>query len=295
MGLLSFRTDSVSRNRNGISSQQGTFAIHFDALQFTSSESERFRGYRRDDFTMPEFLKIRYRLLQVRDSDDPMCHHEVQVFARALKTTPDMIDVFDLLHNPLTDLELKNTDMFLLGGSGDYSAAGEGEWLQRALDSLRLVHNSNKPTFASCWGFQAMARAMGGQVIHDLAHSELGTHQLSLTDEGKTDPVFSPLGDCFLAQMGHEDYVVELPPGAICLASSDRVQNQAFRFADAPIYCTQFHPELSKADLLVRLECYPKYVEKIARIPFAEFVETLRETKETEELLPRLVAQFFDD
>ena len=118
---------------------------------------------------------IRYLLLQVRNPDDPMRAHEIRSFARALQASPNQIGVFDLLSEALTAAHVSNVDMFLLGGSGHYSAAGDGPWLERALDSLRRVHNCGKPTFASCWGFQALARAMGGRVIHDLERAELGT------------------------------------------------------------------------------------------------------------------------
>ena len=68
-----------------------------------------------------------------------------------------------------------------------------------------------------------MARAMGGQVIHDADRAELGTRRLMLTDAGLNDPLLSPLGATFNAQTGHEDRVVTLPPGATLLASSDLV------------------------------------------------------------------------
>jgi GMP synthase (glutamine-hydrolysing) len=237
--------------------------------------------------------RIRYLLLQVRNEDDPMRHHEVRCFARVLGTQPDRIRVFDLLNFSLPAGEFAATDMFLLGGSGHYGAVEDAPWLDRALDSLRHVHAARKPTFASCWGFQALARALGGRVIKDPAHAEVGTHALRLTDAGKRDPVFGLLGDLFFGQMGHEDHVVELPPGAIRLASSDRVVNQAYCFSDAPIYCTQFHSELNCSDLLERVQAYPEYVERVAGIPPERFAELLRETPETEALLPRFVAHVF--
>jgi GMP synthase (glutamine-hydrolysing) len=81
-----------------------------------------------------------------------------------------------------------------------------------------------------------MARAMGGEVVHDLGRAEIGTNRLWLTDAGKNDPVFGPLSDVFFGQMGHEDIVTRLPPGAVLLAFSQRVQNQAYCFPDRPIF-----------------------------------------------------------
>lgn len=241
----------------------------------------------------PMFERIRYLLLQVRNPDDPMRENEVRAFARALRTSEDRIRVFDLLSGRLSKADFERTDMFLLGGSGHYSAADEGEWLERALDSLRDAHALGRPTFASCWGFQAMARAMGGRVIHDPERAEVGTRALFLTEAGRSDPVFGPLGDTFHGQMGHQDCVVELPPGATRLAFSERVENQAYRFDGLPIYCTQFHPELRCEDLWERVRTYPEYIEKFAGLPVERFGEMIHECPETEQLLPRFVQQVF--
>ncbi len=232
---------------------------------------------------------LQYLLLQIRNPDDPMRAHEISSFARVLRVPEEQIHVFDLLSKRLLPANHATTNMFLIGGSGHYSAAGEGEWLDRALDSLREVYDSRKPTFASCWGFQAMARAMGGKVIHDLEQAEIGTHHLHLTSAGLDDPLFRPLGETFLAQMGHEDVVIELPPDAVLLASSNRVKNQAYKFVDRLIYCTQFHPELNCDDLLQRVQIYPEYIEKIAGMPVDRFSELLQETPKTEQLLRRFV------
>jgi GMP synthase (glutamine-hydrolysing) len=237
--------------------------------------------------------RLRYLLLQVRNPDDPMRGHEVRSFCRALAAQPEQISVFDLLSGRLPPERLADCDVVLLGGSGHYSVTEEGPWLERALESMRAVHASGTPTFASCWGFQAMARAMGGRVVKDLAHAEVGTHWLKLTDAGRDDPLFGPLGDEFQGQMGHEDHVIELPPGATLLASSGLVKNQAYRFDDRPIYCTQFHPELNCADLMLRVQTYPEYVERIAGLPSERFPELLSETPQTEQLLKRFVQLVF--
>jgi GMP synthase (glutamine-hydrolysing) len=232
---------------------------------------------------------VRYLLLQVRNPSDPMRRHEVNCFSRALQCDVDQIGVLDLISGVPSRTTLDLVDVVLLGGSGDYSVAEGGSWLAAALESMRELYDWNKPTFASCWGFQAMARALGGKVVTDLSRAELGTHDLWLTDAGRRDPVFSHLGRAFLAQMGHQDIVTELPPGAVRLASSERVVNQAFCFPTKPIYCTQFHPELRREDLLQRLEAYPQYVECIAGVTAEEFAAHCQDTPACEALLPRFV------
>jgi len=233
----------------------------------------------------------RILLLQVRNRHDPMREHEVASFARVLGVGVDRVGVLDLLAEGLDEARARAFDLLLLGGSGDYSAAAEGAWLERALDTLRRVHASGTPVFASCWGFQALSRAMGGRVLRDPARAEVGTLELTLTGAGALDPVFAPLGRTFEAQMGHEDVVVELPPRATLLASSAKVENQAFRFDDAPVYCTQFHPELRASDVVLRLRAYPRYVERLAGDPARPLTESLRETPQTEGILARFVEQ----
>ena len=183
---------------------------------------------------------LRYLLLQIRDHDDPIREQEIVCFQCALDCEPAQLETLDLLALSPDESVYDRFDAVFIGGSGNYSAAGESEWLDRTLASLRVLLEMRKPTFASCWGFQAFARAAGGRCINDPQHAELGTIKLELTDAGASDPLFGSLPRTFVGQAGHEDHVVELPPGAVLLASSRTVANQAFRFADAPIYCTQF-------------------------------------------------------
>ncbi len=171
--------------------------------------------------------RLRYLLLQTRKDEDPMAAQEVRCFARSLDCDASAIEVVSLLKCAPSAARLKQADMILLGGSGEYSAAVEqnetsppADWLMRALDCLREIHELSRPTFASCWGFQAMARAMGGTCVNDLPNAELGTIELELTAEGQVDPIFGSLPGKFFAQAGHEDHVTVLPKNAELLASS---------------------------------------------------------------------------
>jgi GMP synthase (glutamine-hydrolysing) len=251
--------------------------------------------------------QLRYLLLQTRNSGDPMAAQEVRCFARALDCEISAITVFDLIGSAPSVDTLQQFDMLLLGGSGHYSVAApaaelglaaqkqkRSPWIERSLDALREIHRIGKPTFASCWGFQAMSVAMGGECINDVPNAEVGTVELELTDVGGTDPIFGILPSRFSAQAGHEDHVVQLPPDAELLASSTRVREQAFRFGGRPIYCTQFHPELDRRAMMERVVAYPEYIARIAKVSFDEFVGSLREAPETNSLLRRFVQHFLD-
>jgi GMP synthase (glutamine-hydrolysing) len=236
---------------------------------------------------------LRYLLLQARNQDDPMRHQEVRCFAHALGCDPAAIAVFDLLSAEPATQPVQQADMVLLGGSGHYSAVDGGQWLEQAFETLREVHCLAKPTFASCWGFQAIAGALGGRCIHDPDRAEVGTIELRLTETGRADPLFGQLPPSFAAQAGHRDHVVALPPDAVLLASSALVPEQAYRFTGRPIYCTQFHPELKLATMAERLRAYPEYTERIAGVPHDQFLAQLRETPEANTLLRQFVKMLF--
>jgi len=167
-------------------------------------------------------------------------------------------------------------------------AAG-GPWWPSASENMILLYDISKPTFASCWGFQALARALGGKVVTDLSRAEVGTIEVSGTRAASDDPVFGPAPSQIDVQSGHQDIVERLPDDAVCLASSDRVINQAMTFPGKPIYATQFHPELDRQSLIERIEAYPQYVKNITGLTVEEFIDQCRESPHSVALLRRFV------
>ena len=229
-----------------------------------------------------------FLLLQIREPDDPMRQHEIQAFSSALPCAPHRITTADLLTEIPNEKLLDRTDVVLIGGSGDYSVTREAAWLDRTYELIRDLRRRCFPTFGSCWGFQAIAKAFDGCVVHDLDRAELGTPEVVLTAAGRADPIFGPLGERFMVPVGHEDSVVQLPEccsllGQSCLAYHVLCVN------DAPMYATQFHPELTRDGLLERVRRYPKYVEKILGISFDEFCDRCQETPKMCEILPRFL------
>ncbi len=140
--------------------------------------------------------------------------------------------------------------------------------------------------------FRPWRCALGGEVVTDLSRAELGTETLFLTERGQQDLVFGALPPQFVAHMGHQDIVDRLPPTAQLLASSKRVRNQAFCIPDKPLYCTQFHPELTRDTFLERVRAYPEYVERIAGVPYEEFAARCTEAFAAGSLIRRCVQLF---
>jgi GMP synthase (glutamine-hydrolysing) len=67
--------------------------------------------------------------------------------------------------------------------------------------------------------------------------------------------VFAGVPEAFAAYGGHKESLLELPPGAVRLATSAACPTQAFRVG-RNAYATQFHPELDLAGVCTRIEVY---------------------------------------
>lgn len=125
---------------------------------------------------------------------------------------------------------------------------------ERALDlSSRLVEE-DVPTLGLCFGLQAIVLALGGSLRDDTGE-ELQAPVMTLTDEGRTDPLTAPLAPSFRAYVGHSQSVAELPGGGVVLATGERCPIQMGRWG-RNVYGTQFHPEITTAGMRVRIEAY---------------------------------------
>lgn len=203
---------------------------------------------------------LRVLLIQVRDSD-ALALHEQTCIIEQTGLDAAQIDAVNVVREPVPDsIRTGRAHLVIIGGAGMHSACDDDHFTPALLDFTRRVADSDQPMLGCCWGHQFIARALGGEVVHDPARAEVGTVQVQLTPEGVRDPV---LGICplrFPVLAGHEDHVDVLPPGAVCLAQNEGHPNQAFRVQDKLIWGTQFHSELTPERLIERLKAYRHYL-----------------------------------
>ena len=199
---------------------------------------------------------LRFVLLQARNPDDRAREDEWRSVLARLGARPDQVRQVDVLSRRLDDAVLDGADALLVGGAGEYSVVHPTPAVEGLVGFLTEIVQGDLPVFASCFGFHALARGLGGEVIADEAHAEVGSYDLELTREGVEDPLFGELPPRFIAQLGHKDRVGRLPDGVVPLAASEWCPFQAFRLPDRPVYATQFHPELSWRDNKQRFAGY---------------------------------------
>ncbi|MFL6178635.1 MAG: glutamine-hydrolyzing GMP synthase [Actinomycetes bacterium] len=97
------------------------------------------------------------------------------------------------------------------------------------------------PTFGICYGFQAMAQALGGEVVRT-GTSEFGGTPLNVVD--RESVLFSGMPDKLSVWMSHGDSVTLAPEGFTVSAMSEGAPVAAFENVDGGLAGVQFHPEV---------------------------------------------------
>jgi GMP synthase (glutamine-hydrolysing) len=110
-------------------------------------------------------------------------------------------------------------------------------WLQETL--IKPI-----PTLGICYGHQLLAHAFGGTVDYHKKGKEFGTVEITLTEEGKKDPLFGVLSSDFFGHVAHSQTVLTLPPTAKVLAKNDFENHHGFGLNNH-IWGVQFHPEFN--------------------------------------------------
>ena len=227
-------------------------------------------------------------LLQVRDHDGAR-RHEHDCVAQRLDRPLDSITTINAVAHPEVSYDdVKGADLVIVGGAGSHSAIDDDPFTGSLMEIMRRVVDDRRPFFGSCYGHQLLARALGGDVVHDPEHEEIGTFDVTLNEAGIADPLFEGAETTFPVQLGHHDRVDALPPEAIILGASERCAVQVLRIGDRPVYGTQFHGEMNTQDMRDRLDVYgDEYFS--SEEDRQRFLTDLRETPFVAELLRRFV------
>jgi GMP synthase (glutamine-hydrolysing) len=130
--------------------------------------------------------------------------------------------------------------VFVFGGSMHVDQDSKHPWLREEDDLLKRLLGEGVPIFGVCLGGQLLAKAAGARV-GPASQEEVGWHEVELTAEARTDPVFGELPERFDALQWHS-YAFELPPGAVAMAMSP-VCLQGYRLGERA-WGVQFHPEV---------------------------------------------------
>ncbi|MFF4620004.1 glutamine-hydrolyzing GMP synthase [Nonomuraea jabiensis] len=135
---------------------------------------------------------------------------------------------------PVEEMMAKNPKAIILSG-GPSSVYAEG-----APPVPHGLFDTGVPTFGICYGFQAMAQALGGEVART-GVAEYGGTALEVLNEGV---IFAGLPDAQTVWMSHGDSVAAAPEGFTVTASTSETPVAAFEHPERGLYGVQFHPEV---------------------------------------------------
>ena len=133
--------------------------------------------------------------------------------------------------------------LIVLGGGQNALADDTHPYFPELMALMRSFTAAGRSVLGICLGCQLLARAQGAENIIGGA-TEFGWQNVELNDDGEADPFFKGVDPSFPIFQWHDDTFI-LPRGAVRLAGSIKVHNQAFRLGRAT-YGVQFHFEADR-------------------------------------------------
>jgi GMP synthase (glutamine-hydrolysing) len=194
-------------------------------------------------------------------AEDVAADDEYAAFLRLTGLEERSLHRVRLEAGPLPDVDLDDYAGVLLGG-GPFNSSDPDEEkspVQRRVEAelrglLDEVVARDHPFLGACYGIGTLGVHQGGVV--DRRYGEpVSCVPITLTPEGRRDPVLAGLPEVFDALVGHKEACRVLPPSAVLLASSAACPVQMFRVG-RNVYATQFHPELDVPGIVTRARVY---------------------------------------
>jgi GMP synthase (glutamine-hydrolysing) len=200
-------------------------------------------------------------LLLATRAEDPAADNEYESFLHFAGLAERDLRRVRLEARPLGDVDLGEWSGVFLGGGPFNSSDPEGEksavQLRVEADLRGLLDRmieQDFPFLGACYGIGTLGSHQGAVIDRRYAEP-VGAIPITLTEQGRQDPVFGGLPEEFEAFVGHKEAISRLPRHAVLLAGSETCPVQAFRIG-SHVYATQFHPELDADGLCTRVDVY---------------------------------------
>jgi len=174
--------------------------------------------------------------------------------------------------------------LVIMGGPMNVYEEEKYPFLKEETVFLNKAIGAKIPCLGICLGSQLLAKSLGKRV-YKASQPEIGWSEVLLTQEARNDEIFSSLGRERLKVLQWHEDTFDLPDGAVHLASSAIVKNQAFRFGDR-VYGLQFHVEVNKVMLedwfkkspelpkiLAEYESYRQKLDSLTEAFYGKFFE----------------------
>jgi GMP synthase (glutamine-hydrolysing) len=159
----------------------------------------------------------------------------------------------------------------IFGGSGDFDFDGGrsdadesrvmvGVLLERLRPTLGYIFAHDFPTLGICFGHQLLGAFAGAQVVCDSVQGKTRSHPVEILSTYNELALLTGMPQTFDGYYIHKDSLDRLPDGAELLGHGGEACRYSVLRYKKNIYTTQFHPELTFDDVLVRIDTFPGYL-----------------------------------
>ena len=145
------------------------------------------------------------------------------------------------------------THIVILGGPMNVYEEDRYPFLKNEDLFIKEAIQRGKSVLGICLGAQLIAKALGAKVFK-APLKEIGWYDVSLTEDGSKDSLFSHLPKTLSVFQWHED-TFEMPNAGKLIATSTSVPHQAFRYGENA-YGLQFHLEVTEKMIREWMESY---------------------------------------
>ena len=164
------------------------------------------------------------------------------------------------------------------------------KFLKKECNFLEKVIKSQKPVLGVCCGGQILAKRLGAPVVKS-PRIEVGGYEVTLTEIGKKDRLFTGFPECFPVFQWHSE-MFHVPPGRGLLAQGDSCPTQAFGYKN--IRGILFHLEITHLDIIRWIDAYPQDLEDVGKTKSQVIEECRTREPEMRTLMKKLMDNFLD-
>ena len=211
-----------------------------------------------------------------------------KMFERYFTTLDPTIEFeyFSAIRRQLPETYDQN-DIFLITGS-KFGVYEPEPWIQELLIWITKAYAAGSRFIGICFGHQALAKALGGQVEKSSKGWGLGVRTIAMPSE-QAAPIDYQNGKLSLIY-SHQDQVLQLPEGAIGIVGDDFCPNAGFSI-NHQVLSFQGHPEFTE---LYARRLLTRRAERFEKNFFQSAMNSLSQPTDAANL-GRAIVQFMRD